>query len=191
MIWYADPISTVDLQNIRLTGVYPIQLDVSCIKVGATQCPALHFHPPFDCTRSSLLIIHIFIAATMPAITSQFYLPDLLALSTPFKGSTNPHYKRGAAESRAWINSFNVFTDRKRAFFIQGCNELLVSHTYPHAGYDEFRTCCDFINLLFVVDEISDEQNGADARRTGEVYLNVMRDPEWDDGSKLAQITRE
>ena len=83
----------------------------------------------------------------MPAITSQFYLPDLLALSTPFKGSTNPHYKRGAAESRAWINSFNVFTDRKRAFFIQGCNELLVSHTYPYAGYEQFRTCCDFVSI--------------------------------------------
>ncbi|TFY60033.1 hypothetical protein EVG20_g7573 [Dentipellis fragilis] len=123
--------------------------------------------------------------------TNHFYLPDLLSLSTPFKGSTNPHWKKAAAESRAWINSYNMFTDRKRAFFVQGCNELLVSHTYPHAGFDEFRTCCDFVNLLFVVDEVSDDQNGADARLTGEVYLNAMRDPNWDDGSKLAKMTKE
>lgn len=120
----------------------------------------------------------------------QFTLPDLLSVC-PLNGSTNPHYKEAAAESRAWINSYNVFTDEKRAFFIQGSNELLVSHTYPYAGYEQFRTCCDFVNLLFVVDEVSDDQNGKDARATGNVYLNVMRDPEWDDGSVLAQMTRE
>lgn len=125
-----------------------------------------------------------------PTATS-FYLPDLLSLSKPFKGSTNSHYRKAAAESRAWVNSYNIFTDRKRAFFIQGYNELLVSHTYPHAGYEEFRTICDFVNLLFVVDEVSDDQNGADARRTGEVYLNAMKYPGWTDGSPLAKMTGE
>jgi hypothetical protein len=123
--------------------------------------------------------------------TTSFYLPDLLSLSKPFKGSTNPHYRKAAAESRAWVNSYNIFTDRKRAFFIQGCNELLVSHTYPHAGYEEFRTICDFVNLLFVVDEVSDDQNGADARQTGQVYLSAMKYPGWTDGSPLAKMTGE
>jgi hypothetical protein len=127
----------------------------------------------------------------MYSSANSFLLPDLLALSKPFKGSTNPHYRKAAAESRAWVNSYNIFTDRKRAFFIQGYNELLVSHTYPHAGYEEFRTICDFVNLLFVVDEVSDDQNGADARRTGEVYLNAMKYPGWTDGSALAKMTGE
>lgn len=127
----------------------------------------------------------------MYSSTNSFILPDLLTLSKPFKGSTNPHYRKAAAESRAWINSYNIFTDRKRAFFIQGYNELLVSHTYPHAGHEEFRTICDFVNLLFVIDEISDDQNGADARRTGEVYLNAMQYPGWTDGSALAKMTAE
>ena len=125
-----------------------------------------------------------------PASSRHFVLPDLLSLC-PYKPSTNPHYTRGAAESRAWINAYDVFTDRKRAFFVQGCNELLVSYTYPYAGQEQFRTCCDFVNLLFVVDEVSDEQSGADARRTGEIFLNVIRDPLWDDGSKMAKMTRE
>lgn len=122
----------------------------------------------------------------------QFTLPDLLAVC-PFTGSTSPHYKKAAAESRAWISSYNVFTSEKRAFFIQGNNELLVSHTYPYAAYEEFRTCCDFVNLLFVIDEVSDEQNGIDARATGMVYLNVMRDAQGmpEDNSKLAEMTRE
>ena len=109
----------------------------------------------------------------------------------PLKDATNPHHKTAAAESRAWINSFEVFSDEKRAEFIAGSNELLVSHAYPFASYERFRVCCDFINTLFVVDEISDVQNGTDALTTGMIYLNILKDPTWDDGSKLAQISRE
>lgn len=106
-------------------------------------------------------------------------------------GYSNPYYKEASAASRAWVNGYDVFTDRKRAFFVQGCNELLVSRTYPYAGYEQFRTCCDFVNLLFVIDEISDDQNGKDAKKTGETYLNVMRNPNCDDQSILANMTRE
>ena len=120
----------------------------------------------------------------------QFVLPDLFALC-PIKGSTSPHYERAAAESSAWVESHDILSARKWAEFMSNSNELLVSHTYPYAGYEEFRTCCDFLNLLFVVDEISDEQNGSDAWLTGQIFLNAIRDPKWDDGSKLAKISKE
>ncbi|OSD06378.1 terpenoid synthase [Trametes coccinea BRFM310] len=120
----------------------------------------------------------------------QFTLPDLLAVC-PLVGSTSPYYAQAAAESSAWVKSFNILSERKLAFLLQGSSELLVSHAYPYAPYEQFRTCCDFVNLLFVVDEVSDDQNGKDARRTGEVFLNVMRYPDWDDGSALAKMTRE
>ena len=42
---------------------------------------------------------------------SSFYLPALVE-QCPIQGGTNPHYEQGAAESRAWINGYNVFTDR-------------------------------------------------------------------------------
>ncbi|KAF8968015.1 isoprenoid synthase domain-containing protein [Flammula alnicola] len=121
----------------------------------------------------------------------QFRLPDLFASSSPLKASTNPYYREASAESRAWINSYNVFTDRKRADFVQGQNELLCSRAYPYAGYEQFRTTCDFVNMLFVVDEVSDDQNGQDASATGQVFVNAMKYPDWDDGSKLAKITKE
>jgi hypothetical protein len=47
------------------------------------------------------------------------------------------------------------------------------------------------VNILFVIDEISDDQNGHDARLTGETFLKAMHDPEWDDHSILSQITKE
>ncbi|KAE9398703.1 terpenoid synthase [Gymnopus androsaceus JB14] len=107
----------------------------------------------------------------------------------------NPHYKDAGAESAAWIDSYNIFTDsRKKAYFrdvMQGGSELLIAHTYPYASYEQFRTCCDLVNLLFVVDEVSDEQSGDGARATGEIFLSAMRDPEFDDGSTLCKITKD
>lgn len=47
------------------------------------------------------------------------------------------------------------------------------------------------VNLLFVVDEVSDEQNGLDARATGQIFLKAMKYANWDDGSILAKITKE
>ena len=44
---------------------------------------------------------------------------------------------------------------------------------------------------MFVLDEISDDQNGSDARSTGRVFVEAMKDAEWDDGSILAKITHE
>ncbi|KAI0320270.1 terpenoid synthase [Amylostereum chailletii] len=122
---------------------------------------------------------------------THFILPDLVAHSTAFTDATNPHWERAAAESKEWVNSYKVFADRRRAFFLQGQSELLVSHAYPYAAYQEFRTICDFVNLLFVIDEISDEQGAGDARLTGDIFLHVLRDPTWTDGSKVAHITKD
>ncbi|KAH0585068.1 Pentalenene synthase [Termitomyces sp. J132] len=126
----------------------------------------------------------------MTPSSNQFLLPDLLA-ACPLDGGVNPHYEKGAAESRAWINSYNVFTDRKRAFFVLGSNERLVSRAYKYADFEQFRTCCDFVNLLFVFDEISDEQTGKDALSTGNIFLNAMRYSHWDDHSLFSQMTKD
>lgn len=120
-----------------------------------------------------------------------YVLPDLLCISTPFKPSMNPHWAKAASESSAWVSSYNIFSDQKLTEFIACSLELLTAYTYPHADYDSFRTCCDFMNLTFVIDELSDLQNGEDARLTGDIYLNALRDAEWTGGSALAEMTKE
>lgn len=45
--------------------------------------------------------------------------------------------------------------------------------------------------MLFVVDEISDDQNGKDASHTCLSFVETMRNPESDDDSVVAKITRE
>ncbi|KZV98043.1 terpenoid synthase [Exidia glandulosa HHB12029] len=106
--------------------------------------------------------------------------------------ATNPHYERAAHESRAWVSSHNVMNPRKlAAVFGQGDFERLASRCFPYAGFDELRTLCDFANLLFVIDEFTDGQDGAGARHTANTCLSALRDPSWDDGSALAKITQE
>ncbi len=53
-------------------------------------------------------------------------------------------------------------------------SELLPALAYPYAGFEELRTCCDFINLLFVFDEISDELAGGEARELGVILLKAI-----------------
>ncbi|KAH9856523.1 terpenoid synthase [Lenzites betulinus] len=122
--------------------------------------------------------------------TSSFVLPDLHAV-TPFKGSFNPHYTEAAAESSEWVNSYNVLSDKKRAFFLQGGSELLCAHAYPYADHEHLRTCCDFVNLLFTVDEISDDQNGKGAHETGLIFYNAISNLAYDDGTTLCKMTKE
>lgn len=121
--------------------------------------------------------------------TRQYILPDLISLC-PFPYSSNPHCEKAGAESAAWLESYDIFRDRKRAFFAILCAELLVSRAYPYTGYEEARTCCDMLNILFIIDEISDDQDGAGARKTGDIFLKSMGDAPCD-GSPLSRITKE
>ncbi|KAI9000521.1 terpenoid synthase [Trametes punicea] len=123
-------------------------------------------------------------------LPSHFVLPDLHAV-TPFVGSFNANYPEAAAESSDWVNSYRVLSDKKRAFFLQGGSELLCAHAYPYADYERFRTTCDFVNLLFTVDEISDDQNGKDAYNTGLIFYNAMSNLDYDDGTTLCKMTKE
>ena len=116
-------------------------------------------------------------------------LPDLVT-GCSFTWSVNPHYERACDESGAWIESFKVFSDRKRAIFKVYNSELLVALTYSYAGFEELRTCCDFVNLLFTFDEISDELGGEEARELGAVLLKALGGQPTK-GSVLSQIAGE
>jgi len=105
--------------------------------------------------------------------SQKLFLPDLVS-SCPFKWSVHPEYERAREESAAWIDGFKVFTDRKRVIFNMWNFELLVALTHPYAGYEEFRTCCDCNNMLFVFDELSDEVDGDRTRQLGDILLGAL-----------------
>ncbi|KAI5835131.1 terpenoid synthase [Schizophyllum commune Tattone D] len=125
-------------------------------------------------------------------MSPHFILPDLESpVCALFPRATNPHYGAVLDESREWFDSFSFFPDKKRAYFQQCIFELLASHSFPYAEYSKFRVCCDWLNLVFAFDEVSDEQNGPDARKTTDVYIRAMRGLTVDEGDKLYQATKE
>ena len=122
---------------------------------------------------------------------TSFVLPDLQAL-TPFPASCNPHYAAVAAESSSWIAGFpDVLSDVKRTIFLKSLCELLCAHTYPYAGYEQFRTICDSISMLFIIDEISDDQDEVGAWKTGSALYNARKDPKYEDETTLGKMSIE
>ncbi|KZV64298.1 terpenoid synthase [Peniophora sp. CONT] len=132
---------------------------------------------------------------TSSELETSFRLPDLLDLSRPFTGATSPHYAQAAAESSAWIAQFtpSLFSGDDHTTFVLESkeSELLISHAYPRAPYERFRTLCDYMNILFVLDEVCEKQDGAGARETGYRYLKSMHDADWDDGSVIARMIKQ
>ncbi|KLO13018.1 terpenoid synthase [Schizopora paradoxa] len=119
-------------------------------------------------------------------LSNKLVLPDLLA-ACPFKWSIHPDFERARDESAAWISGFKVLPEHKRVLIE---SELLIALVIPFAGYEELRTYCDFSNLLFVVDEYSDELNGAETQKFGEVFVKALSG-EPTQGSVFSKIGEE
>lgn len=119
-----------------------------------------------------------------------FILPDLPSIC-PFPPSLNPHYGTVASESKDWITSFGILSDRQQGRFSKSDLELLASHTYPYADREGCRTACDFINIVFILDDFSDDEEGRGARRMADSFMGALKDPAWDDGTPFAKLARE
>lgn len=107
-------------------------------------------------------------------VLRQFVLPDLPAI-VPFQWSSNPHYARASAESSAWINSFDILSGSETVQFKRCQLELLASYMFPYAGYEEFRTCCDFVNMITSYDDFSDLQDGEAVQQATDSFLRAIR----------------
>jgi len=121
-----------------------------------------------------------------------FTLPDLPGIcQDPFSPSLNPHYGAIASESKAWIDSLGILSGEKQRYFSTSAFEFLAAHTYPHADREGYRSCCDYLNTTFILDDYSDDEGGKGARLMADSFMNALRDPTWDDGTPFARMARE
>ncbi|THH10878.1 hypothetical protein EW145_g1031 [Phellinidium pouzarii] len=121
--------------------------------------------------------------------TTELLIPDLLSLC-PFPWSSNPHHSRANKESTEWVLSHGIFANSKRARIISSNGALLGAHTYTYANADVLRTCSDFLNLLFTLDEISDDQDINGVRRTRDAFVNALNG-KYDDNSVVSRFTKD
>jgi len=121
-----------------------------------------------------------------------FTLPDLPGIcKDPFSPSFNPHYEAIASESKAWIDSLGILSGEKQRYFSTSAFEFLTAHTYPYSDREGYRTCCDYLNTTFILDDYSDGEGGKGARQMADSFMNALRDPTWDDGTPFARMARE
>ena len=80
-----------------------------------------------------------------------------------------------------------LFNESQRERFSK-CNlELLCSYTYPYANFHEFRTCCDYMSMVFIIDELIDEQDASTAQQTAELIRCALMG-EINDGPGIIQM---
>jgi len=121
-----------------------------------------------------------------------FTLPDLPGIcQDPFSPSFNPHYQAVASESKVWIDNLGILSGEKQQYFSISAFEFLAAHTYPYAGREGYRTCCDYLNTTFILDDHSDDEGGKGARQMADSFMNALRDPTWDDGTPFSRMARE
>ncbi|GJE85113.1 terpenoid synthase [Phanerochaete sordida] len=128
--------------------------------------------------------------SSAPAAPRSYRLPDLLAVC-PFKARFNVHFEEAVSGAQERLIDRNVLKGNQLEVLKQCNGELLCAWTHHYAGLQQLHTVCDFVNLLFVLDTITDEQNGPDALATGMQFLNTLKDDSYEDGSVLCQMTKD
>ena len=93
-------------------------------------------------------------------------------------------------ESAAWVSGFGFFEGEKQKCFVDSYNELLMAYVYPNATYDDFRTVCDFVNIMFVIDAISDEKDSQEALATKDVIIRALN-RELQGGPAIVRLMNE
>lgn len=99
-----------------------------------------------------------------------------------------------SAAASEWVLQYApavISSKDKIPFFGQKGSPLLAALIYPYADAERLRTCCDFLNILFVIDEVSDRQGRREVQATAATVLNAMKNDAYDDGTVLCRMIKE
>lgn len=122
--------------------------------------------------------------------SNQIILPDLVSHCT-FELRCNPHLKKIAAASDAWLTrSGNLSVKKQKALHGLKCG-LLTAMTYPDCPEHELRVCCDYLSYLFHLDNISDNMESDGTVSTQRVVIDSLRDPSFKSNSRVGKMTKE
>ncbi|KAI0744423.1 terpenoid synthase [Earliella scabrosa] len=120
-------------------------------------------------------------------------LPDTLS-RWPIPRRVSPFYNDIAPESAEWFRTFNAWNPQQQKSFDDGKFGLLVALAYPTLDKERFRVACDFMNLFFAVDDITDDLDELAARRVVDVSMDAFLNPTKarpQDESIIGEIARQ
>ena len=116
------------------------------------------------------------LAVAGPSAPSKILIPDLVS-HCDFPLRTNRHRKQATVECKQWLFRGGNLSERKRNAFHGLKAGLLTSMCYAKAGYPQLRVCCDFMNWLFHLDNISDDMTDRGTVRTAVDIMNALYHP--------------
>jgi hypothetical protein len=131
----------------------------------------------------------------------KFLIPDLVS-HCPFPLRSNRHRASTSSASKSWLfrgltglpflsaststatttstatstSSSSRLTERLGAFHGLKAGKL-TALCYPTAGAPQLRVCCDFMNYLFHLDNISDAMDVRGTQRTADVVMDALTPP--------------
>ena len=123
------------------------------------------------------------------ATATAFSLPDLLKICD-YAWGLHPDYQKVEVESAEWLRKYDVVKDKELTRVLRTSCGLLCSYVYYYTTYDKLRTSTDFMNLLFVIEELTDTQAAVDVKEAAAVFLQALRTGECD-GSPFSRMTNE
>jgi hypothetical protein len=104
----------------------------------------------------------------------------------------NRHHKQATAESKRWLFRGDNLNQKSRKAIHELKAGQLASMCYPDAGYPQLRVCCDFLNYLFHLDNLSDDMDKAGTKNIANVVLNSLHHPyDYYSPARLNKMTKE
>ncbi|KAI0746249.1 terpenoid synthase [Daedaleopsis nitida] len=95
----------------------------------------------------------------------------------PLPRRISPFYEEVAPESAEWLRSFHLFTPDGQTMFDEYNSGLLVALAYPDSDKEYARAACDFMNMFFVCDDLTDEMSASEVRTFADMNLDALRNP--------------
>jgi hypothetical protein len=144
--------------------------------------------------------------------SNKILIPDLVSHCT-FEIHLNSHVDRAVQESKDWLFAGGNLSEKRKDAFrgLKAGGELLVlpllldvhtliqyfcleltSMCYPYAEFDQLRVCCDFMNYLFHLDDLSDDMDNEGTSSTGDEVMNTLYHPDtYNPQTRVGKLTRE
>ena len=117
-------------------------------------------------------------------------LPDLVTHCT-FPLRTNRHKVSVTSASKQWLFRGDALSLKRRQAFHGLRAGMLTAMCYPCAGAPQLRVCCDFLNYLFHLDNLSDDMDSRSTRTTADVVLNALYHPNKAGEGRVGRMTAE
>ncbi|KZP15764.1 terpenoid synthase [Athelia psychrophila] len=122
---------------------------------------------------------------------TKILLPDLVSHCN-FAIRVNRHRKQAASASKRWLFRGDNLSSKKRQAFHGLKAGLLTSMCYPNAGYPQLRVCCDFMNYLFHLDNLSDDMDRNGTQTIADTVLNSLYHPtSYHSSSRVSRMTKD